>query len=206
MTRDEIDEVIASVSQHGSYIFSDEVYRFSEYNEEDRLPALCDIYDRAISLGVMSKSLGLPGLRIGWIATRDRDAFNRIARIKDYITICNSAPSEFLASIALRNIEFVSSRCLGILKSNLTILDQFFDQYQAIITWVRPKAGPISLAELIPSVDMEIFSKQLRDKEGVLILPGSIFDYNNQHFRLGFGRLNMPQALDRFSNFLDKQF
>lgn len=206
MTKGEIDNVIAIASRNDAYIFSDEVYRLSEYNEENALPALCDIYEKAISLGVMSKSLGLPGLRIGWIATRDKTAFDKIAQIKDFITICNSAPSEFLATIALENVKKISTRNLGIIQSNLSLLDQFFNQYQDIVRWVRPQAGPISLAEIIPSIDMGEFCMNLRDKEGVLLLPGSIFDYNNQHFRLGFGRQNMPEALDRFSRFLDTAF
>ncbi len=206
MTRTDVESVINIASNNDAYIFSDEVYRFSEYDEADRLPALCDIYDKAVSLGVMSKSLGLPGLRIGWIATRDEAAFKKITEIKDFITICNSAPSEFLATIALKNLKIVSDRNLGIIQSNLSLLDQFFNRYSDVIRWVRPKAGPISLAEIIHPIDMDQFCMTLRDKEGVLVLPGSIFDYSNQHFRLGFGRQNLPEALERFSRFLDGEF
>ncbi len=206
MTRADIDDLVSIAARYGSYIFSDEVYRLSEYHKEDALPALCDIYDKAISLGVLSKSLGLPGLRIGWIATRDKEALSKIAQIKDFITICNSAPSEFLSTIALKNVTKLANRNLDIIQSNLLLLDQFFDNYQYVVKWVRPKSGPITLAEIIPSVDMEAFCMDLRESEGVLLLPGSIFDYDNQHFRIGFGRANMPEALERFSRFLDKTF
>ncbi len=89
--------------QHGFIIFSDEVYRGLELDPSDRLPAFADVNDRAVSLGVMSKAYGLAGLRIGWIATHDERLFRELAAFKDYTTICNSAPSEFLATIALRH-------------------------------------------------------------------------------------------------------
>jgi aspartate/methionine/tyrosine aminotransferase len=43
----------------------------------------------------MSKTFGLAGLRIGWIATRNRELYRRLAAFKDYTTICNSGPAEF---------------------------------------------------------------------------------------------------------------
>ena len=58
-----------------------------------RSPPACDEYELAVSLGSISKSYGLPGLRIGWIATRDRALREAVAVMKDYTTICASAPS-----------------------------------------------------------------------------------------------------------------
>ena len=88
--------------QHGFVVFSDEVYRGLELDRSEQLPAFADLNDRAVSLGVMSKAYGLAGLRIGWIATRNHQLFQELAAFKDYTTICNSAPSEFLATVALR--------------------------------------------------------------------------------------------------------
>lgn len=206
MSRSEVDDVVSIAAKNDAYIFSDEVYKFSEYDAQDRLPSLCDLYEKGISLGVLSKSLGLPGLRIGWIATRDKAAFKKITQLKDFITICNSAPSEFLATIALNNLESIVERNLDIIHSNLSILDSFFDQFSDVIRWVRPKAGPITLAEITRKVDMDKFCETLRDQQGVLLIPGNIFEYDNQHFRLGYGRKNMPEALERFSDFLVKDF
>lgn len=206
MSGDELNELISIASKHDLYIFSDEVYRFSEYDQADRLPAVCDLYEKGASLGVMSKSFGLPGLRIGWITTRDNNLFKSIAQIKDFITICNSAPSEFLATIALRNIDVLMKRNMRIIRKNLKLLDEFFKQHNQQVRWVRPKAGPITLVEIIPKIDMTAFSEHLRKEQGVLILPGSIFDYSDQHFRLGFGRDNLPAALKKFEGFLIKSF
>ncbi len=92
---DFIQELSDLSERHGFIIFSDEVYRGLELDPSDRLPAVADINDRAVSLGVMSKTFGLAGLRIGWVATRNTRIFNEMAAFKDYTTICNSAPVSF---------------------------------------------------------------------------------------------------------------
>ena len=94
-------EISHIANESGIILFSDEVYRESEYRAEDRLPAACELGEHSVSLGVMSKTYGLPGLRIGWIATQNEAVYNGMAALKDYTTICNSAPSEILAIIAL---------------------------------------------------------------------------------------------------------
>ena len=122
----------------GIFLLSDEVYRESEYRAEDRLPAACDVNDTAVSLGVMSKTYGLPGLRIGWIATRNADVLSRMAALKDYTTICNSAPSEFLAELALRHRHVLVERNITIIRHNLDLLDGFFARHIDEFVWQRP--------------------------------------------------------------------
>ena len=105
--RSTFDAVVALADEVGAHLLVDEVYRFLEFDEAARLPAGADASPRGISLGVMSKSFAMAGLRIGWLATRDRDVLERCARFKDYTTICSSAPSEVLALIGLRGREAV---------------------------------------------------------------------------------------------------
>jgi aminotransferase class I and II len=101
-------------------------------------PAACDEYERAVSLGSISKSYGLPGLRTGWIATRDAALRDAVATLKDYTTICASAPSEFLTALALRHRRVLVGRNLDIVRHNLPLLDAFFERHGL---GLRP-AGP----------------------------------------------------------------
>ena len=94
--------IIDLARRHSLYLFSDEMYRGLEHDAGGQLPAACDLYERAISLCGLSKSYALPGLRIGWLASQNRDWLAASARLKDYTTICASAPSEILAIIGLR--------------------------------------------------------------------------------------------------------
>jgi aspartate/methionine/tyrosine aminotransferase len=138
-----VQELSLLSERHGFVIFSDEVYRGLELDPADRLPALADLNDRAVSLGVMSKTYGLAGLRIGWIATRNRRLFDALAGFKDYTTICNSAPSEFLATLALRHAQGIVNRNLEIIRANLERLDRFFAAQGGGLPGFAPKPVPL---------------------------------------------------------------
>ncbi len=195
-------EIIDLSHEHGFLVFSDEVYRFLEYDPADRLPALCDLDENGLSLGVMSKAYGLPGLRIGWIATRNRELYARMAAFKDYTTICNSAPSEFISTIALRNRKRIVERNLKIVRDNLETLNRFFEKYEDRFNWTPPKAGPIAFPSLRGERDVVAFCRDLVDKSGVLLLPGTLYDASRRNFRIGFGRSNVPECLQHLDGYL----
>jgi aspartate/methionine/tyrosine aminotransferase len=180
---------------HGARVFSDEVYRFLEHSAP-RLPAAAECSPAGVSLGVMSKAFGLAGLRIGWVATRDRDLRARLAALKDYTTICNSAPSEILALIALRARSSVLDRANAIVGENLRILDDFFSRNRERFSWVRPLAGSVCFPRFLGG-DIDRYAAELVERDGVLLLPGSQFGYSGNHFRLGYGRRDMAAGLER---------
>ncbi len=189
-------ELTGALAERGIHLLADEVYRFLEFDEGARLPAGADAFERGISLGVMSKSFAMAGVRIGWLATRDRDLLARCAAFKDYTTICSAAPSEILALIGLRARDRVLARSRGIVAANLARLDGFFEDWADRFTWVRPRGGSIGFPRLtVPGVRIDDWAAQLVEATGVLLLPGSVFDHPGNHFRLGFGRTDMPEAL-----------
>ena len=193
-------------AEAGVYLFADEVYRFLEFDPADRLVAGADALERGVSLGVLSKSFALAGLRIGWLAARDRALLARVAAFKDYTTICSSAPAEILGIIALRAREEILARTHAIVGANLPRLDRFFAERSGTFSWVRPRAGSIGFPRLTaPGVTIDDFAAQLVEAEGVLLLPGSRFDYPGNHFRIGFGRTDLPIALERLEAFADRR-
>jgi aspartate/methionine/tyrosine aminotransferase len=190
--------LVGLATEANAHLLVDEVYRGLEFDEADRLPAGADALENGVSLGVMSKSYAMAGLRIGWLATRDRDLLSRVARFKDYTTICSSAPSEILAIIGLRAGDRVLARSRAIVASNLDRLDRFFEDWADRFTWVRPRAGSIGYPRLtVPGITIDDWAASLVTAEGVLILPGSRFGDAGNHFRIGFGRTDLPVALDR---------
>jgi aspartate/methionine/tyrosine aminotransferase len=202
MPQDEFEELAALSRRHGFVVFSDEVYRFLEYDERHRLPGVCEIDDRGVSLGVMSKSLGLAGLRIGWIVTRNQRLYDQMAAFKDYTTICNSAPSEFLSTIALKNREQLLERNLRIIQKNLEILDPFFARHSDRFDWIRPNAGPIAFPSY-KGGNVEQFCHDLFEQAGVLLLPGTLYDPSYRNFRIGFGRKNLPAGIQQLESFVN---
>lgn len=194
--------LITLARKHGTYIFNDEVYRYLEIDEHDRLPSIADAYEKGITLNVMTKAFGLAGLRIGWIATQDADFLQRVGSYKLYTSICNSAPSEILALIALRAKEKILKRNREIMLGNLKILNAFVKRHPQLLSWEPPQSGTMAVLNLKIPIPIEKFSEELVEKTGVLIMPGPVFDLAGNFFRVGFGRKNMTQALELFEKFL----
>ena len=205
-TEDFYKKIINIAKKNNIYVLSDEVYRLLEYTRAERLPSACDLYDKGISIGVMSKSFGLAGLRIGWIASKERELYEAIASFKNYTTICNSALSEFFATLALRNRNTIITRNLGIITSNLALLDAFFNKYGELFKWVRPKAGSIAFPRFLAEDSVEDFCLDLLKEKSVLLMPSTNYDYGDRHFRIGFGRKNMPEALEQLEDYIKEKY
>ena len=201
--RGQLGAVVEIARKRGLWLFSDEVYRGLERGVE-RISAACDLYERGVSLGGLSKAYGLAGLRVGWVSTRDRVLLERMATIKDYLTICNSAPSEFLATIALRHAEPLLERVRGIVARNLETLDGFFARRADLFEWRRPGAGTTAFPRYLGG-SSEAFCARAVESAGVLLLPSLIFEAGDERFRIGYGRANLPEAVAALDTFIEKE-
>ncbi len=117
-------KIVDLARKNDLYLFSDEMYRFLEYDPALKLPSACEVYEKAVSLFGMSKTFGMAGARVGWLVTKDAGLYQKMAAFKDYTTICGSAPSEILSIIALRSKEVIIGRHLARIKRNLALLDR----------------------------------------------------------------------------------
>ena len=199
--RQEYERIVAIARKHDLYLLSDEMYRLLEHESPARLPSGCEIYEKAVCLFGMSKTFGLAGARIGWLVTRDGDLLARMATLKDYTTICGSAPSEILSIIALRAKEAIIAGHLARIHRNLALLDGFFARFPDRFTWVRPQAGTIAFARLNGGNSLEFCRRVIRDTN-IMLLPSTVYGYGSSHVRIGFGRENMVEALGRLEEYL----
>ncbi|MDJ0698493.1 MAG: aminotransferase class I/II-fold pyridoxal phosphate-dependent enzyme [Woeseiaceae bacterium] len=193
--------------EHDLFLFSDEVYRLLELDDDRRVPQAADVYEKGFSLNVMSKAYGLPGLRIGWIASPDTDALARFNRYKHYLSICNSAPSERLAIIALKARDRILDRNRRILAGNLELLDRFFARHDELFDWRRPDGGCVAFPRYKGPDGVETFCERLVHEAGVLLLPASIYrsdllETPADRFRIGCGRLGLDDGLAAFDELL----
>ena len=205
-SRDDFDAVVRLVRERGAYLLSDEMYRFLELEEGRRLPAACESYEGAFSLSGLSKVYGLPGLRIGWLASRDREALELVRELKDYTTICSSAPSELLAIMALRNRSRIIGQQTDLVRTNVGVLQAFFDEYQDCFEWNRPVGGSICFPRMTAGDDTFSFCEELVKEAGIMLVPSRMFQFGDHHVRIGFGRKDLPRVLERFSRYLDDRF
>ena len=207
ISKQTLNDLIDIARQRGIYLFSDEVYRLMERSNNIRLPQVADLYEKGLSLNVMSKSYGLPGLRIGWIASQDLNLLHQMEKMKHYLSICNSSPSEFLAVIALQASADILSRNHKIIDDNLKLLNPFFAQNRDLFEWNEPDGGCIGYPKYLGSEGVMAFCERLIKEHGIMLLPGSIYDSANgpspsNHFRIGYGRKAVKEGLRKFQEVL----
>ena len=207
--RASFDAIVELCRARGIWLFSDEAYRGLERNASLRLPQAVDAYERGISLNVMSKAYGLAGLRIGWLACRDRTLLSRCERLKHFLSICNSAPSEVLAWIALRHRAAILARNIQVIRDNLALLEPFFRDYAHLFDWWEPEGGCIAFIRYKGTDGVEAFCERAVEESGVLLLPGSVFRSElaavpTQFCRIGFGRSIVPAGLETLRDWLKR--
>jgi aspartate/methionine/tyrosine aminotransferase len=188
--------------QRGIPLFSDEMYRHLEIDPGRTLPAACETNPQSVSLAGLSKAYGLPGLRIGWLASRNRDFLAQASRLKDYTTICASAPSEILAVMALNHRNAILTRQRERLLANLDVLKIFMDAHEDTFGWRQPAGGSICFPAFHRPEGSAAFCRTLVEKTGIMLLPATPFQYGDRHVRVGFGRDNLPEVLARLAAYL----
>lgn len=207
LTRSEQSRLVELAERHGIWLVSDEVYRGTAYAPEAALPPAADLSDYALSIGDMAKPFGLGGLRIGWVACRNRDLLARVSSMRDYTTMCSAAPSEFLAVLALENRERLLARKMDLARRNRERLARFMEDRPELSGRV-PEAGFTALVGYRLPIASREFCRGLVERESVLLLPGAVFGVEN-HFRIGFGRDEQGlgtglAALGRYLDYLSK--
>ena len=185
--------IVEIAEEAGATLFSDEVYHGLEHSAAE-LPPAAQLSPRAASLGVFSKTYALAGLRIGWVASKNAALLQRMARLKDYTTICSSAPSEVLALIAVRARAKLVERSRAIVADNLRRARDFMTRFARDVEWTIPRAGSTAFPRFTYR-DAEEVSRVMATRDRVLLLPGTVFGEDASWFRLGLGRRDFPDAL-----------
>ena len=209
-TTTEWAEIVALARQSGAILFSDEVYRTLWSAPGHHCVAATCLYERAITLGALSKAHGLAGLRAGWLVTRDAAIMEKLCSMKDFTTICGSAPSEVLALMALRASDAILEKSRALVAANLALANAFFERWAHLFEWPTPQGGTVGFPRLLRGESAQHFCMRVLRGCGVLFLPSDVYDYGlegeepggGERFRFGFGRADFPAVLSRFEAFL----
>jgi len=193
-TRAEADALFALAAARGVWVFCDEMYRGLEPDASRRLPAAASRGGRVVALGGLSKTYGLPGLRVGWLASRDRGAVEAILRAKDYSTICAPGVDQFLARAAFNVADRLAARSRAIVDENLARARAFVARHADRFAWREPGAGSVAFIRLLGG-GAEAFCERAVNEAGVMVVPSTVFDFGDAHIRLGLGRKGFPDAL-----------
>lgn len=199
MSLEELEQMVAIADSVGAYILSDEVYRGLESDDE---PSVADLYERAISVGSMSKVYALAGLRLGWIATRDATIMQAILRRRDYDTISCGVLDDYLAALALTQRDPLMQRNRAIVHHNRGRLKAWVEATPGV-TMTGAEAGTTALIYYAPTIDSYTFCEQLIEQYGVLVTPGAAFGLE-QCFRIGYAydSTHLMEGLERIGQFV----
>lgn len=202
-------ELVEECRKRGLYLFSDEMYWGMALEPgQGPLPrSSCVRYERAITLSGLSKPHGMPGLRIGWLATQDATAMAKFKQMKDYTTICGSAPSEVLAIIALRHSEHLLQQAWQVSRGNMRLLEDFCREFPALFEWrSEPSTGLMRFIVLrgwAAEMGAQAFADWCVEKASCVLVPSDCFDMPvPPAVRFGLGRKNFPEALARLRSCL----
>ena len=218
-TRHEFQQMVDMISDCGSsWFLVDEMYRGLEHPKQNQLfveplPAVADCMDKGISLGGVSKSYGLPGLRVGWLVNRDAKFQKRVAELKDYTSICPPAPSEALAFIALRAQHALWQRSRNIVSHGLPLLRQFVTSHQSNhqhhhqdirLEWFEPLGGTFAWVRFKHKNNQlantaSQYCDAVRQRTGLMMIPSALFpecQETDDSIRLTYGRKGMEQLLE----------
>ncbi|MDO5116241.1 MAG: aminotransferase [Synergistaceae bacterium] len=203
MPKETLLEIVDIARSVGAYILCDEVYRFLT-QEDVYQESIADLYEKGISVGSMSKVFSLAGLRLGWLATRDRAAMEAVLLHRDYDTISCGMIDEALAATALEAKDALLARSRGIVRENLAILDEWTAR-EPRFSYVKPQCGTTALFYCDADIPSEEFCARLLAETGVFLTPGSCFDEEGC-FRIGYAcnKEELKEGLARLSDFAKK--
>lgn len=207
LSESELRDICRIASRHGAYVVSDEIYRGLEW-EGGISPSVVNIYERGVSTSSVSKTLGMSGLRLGWLATQDRQFLENCMELKYYISLHQqSRLDEVVAMAALQPEKYwrLVGQTMAAAKVNYDITSDWM-QKNGTFKWVPPRGGFLSFPSYgldIPSWDLCV--RLLEKPYKTYILPGSCYGQEG-HVRLGFGpgtpAESMQAGLEQISNFV----
>jgi hypothetical protein len=175
---------------HGTYdgparLIVDEVYRPIELVAGTKPRSVAELNDIAVSIGDLSKPLGLGGLRIGWIASKDRALLQQCTVALDHLSGSVSTVSARLALGALRQFNALIGPQLARARHNLSTLAAFMDGHAEWLDWTPPQAGYTAFLRFRCGDPGRDFYEEL-GRHGVFLLGGDVFGEPG-YARVGFG-------------------
>lgn len=186
MTAEQLGKILELVEARGCYLLCDETYR--EMTFDKPLPVAATLSASAISVSSLSKTYGLPGIRIGWLSTRDRALQERFLAAKEQIMVTNSVVDEEIAYRFLKKKGQYLPATFEMIRRHFGILKEWIAG-QPALEWVEPSGGVVCFPRIRQDsgVDVEQFYKILNSQHGTFVGPGHWFEMDRRYMRIGYG-------------------
>ena len=187
LSGDELAALVRVAESGGATVLSDEVFRPIALDGPP-MPSAVDLSERAVAVGDLSKPWGLAGVRIGWCATHRRDLLPRLSELRNYTTMCSSAPGEYLATLAVQHSDRLLAPRLENARANRAALAALVERSRGALRWLPPTEGYWTFLQLASGASTEPLCRRLAEERRILLLPGFVFGpAYDAYMRVGFG-------------------
>jgi len=201
----ELQRVVAIAERSNAMIFSDECFRLLELSPQQPLPAVCDLYENAVSLSGLSKPYGLGGLRTGWIATRSSKVRNALKEYRFYTSEMSNTPCQWFGTRAIQKAEEIVGRNRKLIASNLRLLERLVESHDELLKLQKPMGGTMALVRQQTGLTSTEFCKKALNEERLFLIPSKPLGMPDNYLRIGLGTTDFEESLSHFERFLRRQ-
>jgi aspartate/methionine/tyrosine aminotransferase len=203
-------------------IVANEIYRplfhsISPSDEEFPPSSINLGYRKVVVTGTVAKAYSMPGIRAGWIATKDKTTMAACQRTRRLKSTAASMLDEAVAAEALsdRCIHTLLARNIKLCQTNLELLEAFIQEHSWACSWIKPQAGTVAMLKwhkMGKPIDSEKFCLRLLEQAGLLLYPARQSSGNSQalrgYMRVAFGGSteDFKAALAAWKAFMEEDF
>lgn len=207
ISKENLSALCRLAEQANCYLLVDETYR--DISFQTPTPLAATLSKNAISVSSVSKAYGIPGIRLGWIISQDKNLQQLFLAAKEQIHICNSIVDEEICYQYLMKKEKYFPAIQKEVKMNFGILKKWIAAHH-YLEWIEPTGGVVCFPRFKTNIEMDFekFYKILLEEYKTYVGPGHWFEQSKRSFRLGFGwekqnefvkgLENIDKAIERF--------
>ena len=195
----ELRQVIELVESKGCYLLFDETYR--EMTFKELLPLAASLSSNVISVSSVSKTYGLPGIRLGWLITKDKILMETFLAAKEQIFICNSVVDEEIAYLFLQKNNEYLNKIKNHINENFSVLKTWMQDHK-YMEWVEPSGGVVCFPGIKTEtgINIDSFYKTLNEEYKTFVGPGHWFEMDRRFMRIGYGWPDKQQLINGLEN------
>ena len=192
-------DLVDLVEAKGAWLLVDETYR--DLSPVAPPPFATVLGERVISVASLSKAYGLPGLRLGWLITRDRSLTEQFLAAKEQMVITGAVIDEEIGyRVYRRRTAGLGTIRAEVARGKRTVAEWIAREPR--MEWVEPGGGVVAFPRIRVGLDVDLsrFYAALNGEFKTWVGPGHWFEQDDRYMRIGFGWPSSTELADGLGN------
>ena len=195
LTDNDMADIAELCRKYGIILIADEMYRFLRLDPSCTDASFADVYENAVALGGFSKTFASPGLRLGWVATKNTELMQKLLAYRHFTSTCTNLPCQWIASELLNKKAEIIKRNNAIVAKNAVLLKLLVEKHEDVFAYVPPKGATMAYVKLLGGKQAMSFCMDLLEHTGVLIVPSSVLENSDEYLRVGLCRESFSESI-----------